>query len=276
MKPWETVGRARVPDGSEMVLARRGDEWVVRASGRVLMTSRTHGSEEALAELALQRVARPRAVLVGGLGLGYTLRAALDRLAPDARVVVAELVPELVEWNRGPVAALAGRPLDDPRVRLAVGDVADRIAEARGAFDAILLDVDNSPSSMVMAGNDRLYGDRGVRACRRALRTGGVLAVWSAGTDPRYLARLRRAGFEAEERIVPARGQAGVRHFLFLARAGAEPPRRPAGRRPPQAGRGSPRSGGRARAASTKKASSPIPGSELLQTHCSMRGPTMS
>ena len=155
MQPWETVDRAKVAGGTELVLARRGDEWVVRNDGRVLMSSRQHGSEDALAMLALERVVRPggaRTVLIGGLGLGYTLRATLDRVGPEARAVVAEISPELVAWNRGPVAHLAGRPLDDPRTRLQVGDVVARIAEATGAFDAILLDVDNSPSSMVLAG----------------------------------------------------------------------------------------------------------------------------
>ncbi len=225
MKPWETIDRARVPDGTELVLAHRDGEWVVRYAGRVLMSSRQHGSEDALAELALARVTSPRTVLVGGLGLGYTLRAALDRVPPDGRVVVAEISRELVQWNRGPVAHLAGRPLDDPRTRLQVGDVAARIAEARGAFDAILLDVDNSPSSMVLAGNDRLYGARGVAACRDALRAGGVLAVWSAGPDDAYRERLSRAGMEAEAVPVPARGTGGrgARHVLFLARRPAGP-----------------------------------------------------
>jgi spermidine synthase len=219
VKPWQTVDRAQAPDGTELVLARRGDEWVVRADGRVLMSSRVHGSEEALATLALDRVARPRTVLVGGLGLGFTLRAALDRLPADARAIVVELVPALAAWNRGPLAALAGRPLDDPRVRLQLGDVRARIAEARGAFDAILLDVDNGPAAVANAANDALYGDRGVRACRDALRQGGVLAVWSAGPDAAYRARLERAGFEVEAASVPARGAGagGVRHVVLLA-----------------------------------------------------------
>ncbi len=228
MLPWETVARAAGPDGAEWVLARRGDEWVVRVAGRVLMSSRQHGSEEALAGIALRRMAAARArkhaptVLVGGLGLGFTLRAALDRLPEDARVVVAELVPALVEWNRGPVAHLAGRPLDDPRTRLQQGDVLARIAEAKGAFDAILLDVDNGPSAVAHAANDRLYGDAGVRACRDALRQGGVLAVWSAGPDERYRARLEKAGLEVELETVPARGgtSKGARHVVFVATKG--------------------------------------------------------
>jgi spermidine synthase len=227
MLPWETVARAAGPDGAEWTLARRGDEWVVRVAGRALMSSRQHGSEEALAAEALARMSPARGqarrgsptVLVGGLGLGFTLRAALDRLPQGARVVVAELVPALVEWNRGPVAHVAGRPLDDPRTRLQQGDVLARIAEAKGAFDAILLDVDNGPSAVAHASNDRLYGDAGVRACRDALRQGGVLAVWSAGPDEGYRARLERAGLEVQVRSVPAREgtSRGARHVVFLA-----------------------------------------------------------
>ena len=236
MLAWETVERARAPDGTELALARRGDEWVVRAGGRVLMTSRLHGSEEALAALGLRRAARVGTVLLGGLGLGYTLRAALERAPADARVVVAELSPALAGWVRGPVAHLAGRPLEDPRVRLQTGDVFGRIAEAKGAFDAILLDVDNGPSALAHAANDRLYGSRGVAACRDALRAGGALAVWSAGPDERYLSRLERAGLEPRAEVVPARGGGGVRHVIFV---GVKPQReaRPA--------RGAPRGGGR-------------------------------
>lgn len=250
MLPWEIVDRTRVAGGTELVLARRGDEWVVRNDGRVLMSSRQHGSEDALASLALERVRRPggaRTVLVGGLGLGYTLRATLDRIGPDARAVVAEISTSLVAWNRGPVAHLAGRPLDDPRTRLQVGDVGERIAEANGAFDAILLDVDNSPSSMVLPENDRLYGPRGVRACARALSAGGVLAVWSAGPDATYLDRLESAGLTAKAITVPARGPGGggARHVVFLGVKERPTPRRPgtAGgpertrRSPPRAGR---------------------------------------
>jgi predicted membrane-bound spermidine synthase len=246
MQPWETVDSARVADGTELSLCRRGDEWVVRAGGRTLMSSRQHGSEDALAGLALARVSRPggaRTVLIGGLGLGYTLRATLDRIGPEARAVVAEISPELVAWNRGPLAHLAGSPLDDPRTRLQIGDVVARIAEANGAFDAILLDVDNSPSSMVLAGNDRLYGGKGVKACARALASGGVLAVWSAGPDDPYVEKLERAGLAARAVTVPARGPGGggARHVIFLGVKEAVSPRRPGRAGPPARSRPAPR-----------------------------------
>jgi len=239
MQPWETIGRTQAPDGTALALARRGQEWVIRYGARVLMSSRAHGSEDALAALALERARRRRTILIGGLGLGYTLRAALDRAPADARVVVAELVPEVVAWNRGPVAHLAGRPLDDPRVRIQFRDVAAVVAEARGAFDAILLDVDNAPGSPVLRGNDRLYGDAGVHICARALASGGVLAVWSAGPDDRYLERLQRAGLDARARPVAPLGTGGPgRHVIFLAAKGAVPRRsaapRPPGRRAPR------------------------------------------
>jgi spermidine synthase len=227
VKPWETVDRTRAPDGAELVLARRDDEWVVRVAGRTLMSSRVHGSEEALAAIALRGLAAPRAVLLGGLGMGFTLRAALDRLPSEARVVVVELVPGLVAWNRGPLAELAGRPLEDPRVRLQQGDVGARIAEAKGAYDAILLDVDNGPSALAHAGNSALYGDRGARACAGALRGGGALAVWSAGPDERYRQRLEAAGLAVVEEPVPARGAAGgVRHVVVVGRKTAGAARR--------------------------------------------------
>jgi spermidine synthase len=233
VKPWETVDRTRAPDGAELVLARRDGEWVVRVAGRTLMSSRVHGSEEALAAIALRGLtAPPRAVLVGGLGMGFTLRATLDRLPPEARVIVVELVPGLVAWNRGPLAELAGRPLEDPRVRLQQGDVGARIAEARAAYDAILLDVDNGPSALAHAANAGLYGERGARACAAALRGGGALAVWSAGPDERYRQRLTAAGLAVAEEPVPARGAAGgVRHVVVVGR------KAPAGRGPSSSAR---------------------------------------
>jgi spermidine synthase len=218
VKPWQTIEKAKAPDGTEMVLARRDEEWVVRYDGKVLMSSRQHGSEDALAALALDRAKRRQAVLVGGLGLGFTVRAALDRLPTDAKVVVAELTPALLDWNRRLVGTLAGRPLDDPRTHVHVGDAVQRIQEAKGAYDAILLDIDNGPGSMVHEANHRLYGPAGIARCREALRDGGCLAVWSAHHDERYLDRLQRGGFDAEAKIVPARGAlGGLKHVIFLA-----------------------------------------------------------
>ena len=220
MLTWEIIDQARAPDGTELVLARRGSkncEWVVRAAGHVLMSSRAHGSEETLARYALERVKAPRAVLIGGLGLGFTLRAALDALPVDSRVIMAELVPELVEWNRRHVGDLAGRPLDDPRCQVRIGDVFDAITASSAATDLILLDVDNGPSALAHSRNSRLYSEAGVRACWAALRPGGVLALWSAGHDARYADILGRAGFHVEVKTVAARPGSGARDILVLA-----------------------------------------------------------
>jgi len=216
--PWETVATTPVPDGGDLVLARRGTEWAIRVGGRILMTSRSHGSEVALADLALAKLERRRSVMLGGLGLGYSLRAVLDRMPVDGKVVLVELSQAVVDWNRGPVAHLAGRPLDDPRVRLQVDDVARRIREASGAYDAILLDVDNGAAPIVKAANASLYSNKGVLACKGALAQGGVLAVWSAGPDERYLELLQRHFDVAEARPVKAHGPGTPRHVIFLAR----------------------------------------------------------
>lgn len=199
------------------MLARRGDEWEVRAGRATLMTSRSHGSEEALVRLALEANPGARAVLVGGLGLGYSLRAALDLLPPAGRVVVAELSEALVGWNRTHVAFLAGRPLDDPRAEVHPGDVRERIEGVREAWDAVALDVDNGPSAFVQDANAWLYGPAGVAACHAALRPGGALTVWSLAPDEAYLRRVRQAGFEAEVRPVRARPGGGKKHFVFVA-----------------------------------------------------------
>jgi spermidine synthase len=216
--PWETLGRERAPDGGELVLYRRGGEFVIRVDGRELMSSRAHGSEEEMATRACTGLAAGARVLVGGLGLGYTLRAALDALPAAADVVVAEVVPAVVEWNRGPLAPLAGRPLDDARVRVHAGDVAQAM---RGGtrFDAILLDVDNGPVALTRKANHVLYSPTGLMTARAALRPRGQLAVWSAHRDDRFVTRLRKAGFSVEVADVPARGRAGgPLHTLFLAK----------------------------------------------------------
>jgi spermidine synthase len=218
MKPWQTVATAKAPDGAELTLARRDDEWVVRAAGRTLMSSRQHASEEALATLALDRSSRRRRVLVGGLGFGYTLRAVLDRVPVDATVEVAELVPAMIAWNREHLSALAGRPLDDRRVVLSEGSVKRRLRAARGRYDVILLDVDNGPAAVAHEENDSLYGVAGVAHCHAALAEDGVLGVWSAAPDPRFVNRLGQNGFSAEAVEVGGRGAGGggPRHVIFL------------------------------------------------------------
>ena len=221
MKPWELLAETRTPDGSLMTLTRRDREYVILANGKSLMSSRMHGSEEAMATLACARaraLERP-SVLIGGLGMGFTLRATLDLLPPGAKVVVAELVPAVVEWNRGVLGPLAAHPLRDRRVRVGVGDVAAAIDAACARFDAILLDVDNGPDAFTATDNAGLYGDRGLASARRALRPDGTLAVWSAWEDRKFEQRLRFAGFRVEVQRVRGRlKKGGPHHTIFLAR----------------------------------------------------------
>lgn len=220
MIPWILLDSARIPDGrEELRLKRRGDEFSIMLGANELMNSRLSGSEEALARLACAKtVGRPRpGVLIGGLGMGFTLRAALADLPPDAKVTVAELVPAVVAWARGPMAELFAGCLDDARVDVREADVADLIAAARGVYDAILLDVDNGPDGLSRSANDRLYSLAGLAGARAALKPGGVLAVWSAHPDAGFAARLRKAGFEVEEVHTRARGKRGARHVIWLA-----------------------------------------------------------
>jgi spermidine synthase len=225
MIAWELIDRAQVPGGTQQLeLHRRGQEWSIRVDGQELMNSRQHGSEETLAELACAAIAdqpEPR-VLIGGLGMGFSLAAALRTLGPRAQLTVAELVPAVVTWNRGSLAALAGNPLADPRVQIEQGDVGMLIAAARARYDAIVLDVDNGPAGLTRSENDRLYGNAGLRAALHALRSRGVLAVWSAAPAPAFTRRLRSAGFDVEEHGARARGaRGGARHVLWIARAPA-------------------------------------------------------
>lgn len=218
MQPFETIARARTPDGSELTLVRRGDEWVVRVGGTTLMSSRQHDSEQSLASEALSAVPGARTVLVGGLGLGFTLRAVLDRVGAATRVTIAELVPELVEWNREHLSTLSGNALSDARCEVVVDDVLRVLERRRAAFDAILLDVDNGPVALTQGENRLLYSERGARACHAALSSGGVLAVWSAGPSADYERRLRAGGFVVEARRVAARRGAGAQHVVFMGR----------------------------------------------------------
>jgi spermidine synthase len=216
----ELLDVAQVPGGEELKLFRRGGDFMISLGRNELMTSRTSGSEEALATLTCERIAGAKAphVLVGGYGMGFTLRAALGVLGRDATVTVAELVPEIFAWARGPMQEMTGASLADKRVRLVEGDVAEQIRDARQGYDAILLDVDNGPDGLTREGNDGLYSPQGLEAAKAALRPGGVLAVWSAAPDAAFTRRLGKAGFAVEEVVVRARSNGkGPRHVIWLA-----------------------------------------------------------
>ncbi len=219
MRHSEVLGQTVTANGTVLKLARRDNEYIIFANGKNLMSSRMHGSEEALATLACRRVRsleHPR-VLIGGLGMGFTLRATLDLLPPDAMVVVAEMVPAVVEWNRGPLGPLAGHPLEDKRVRIEMVDVAVTLRSGHGKFDAVLLDVDNGPTAFTASDNAWLYDDRGIAAARTALKMDGVLAVWSAQDDRKFEKRLRNGKFAVQvERVRGRLKKGGPHHTIFL------------------------------------------------------------
>jgi len=219
--PWIHHGTAKVPGGeAELRLKQRGAEFSIMLGTAELMNSRLSGSEEALARLSIAKLNGRKAprMLIGGLGMGFTLRAALAELGPHARVTVAELVPEVVAWARGPMAQIFGDCLDDPRVTIHEGDVGALMRASPATFDAILLDVDNGPEGMSRRANDALYDPRGLSQARDALTPGGVLSVWSQGPEPRFTKRLTMAGFAVEEAKVKANaGRRGARHVIWLA-----------------------------------------------------------
>jgi len=223
MIPWEHLDSASVPgDGVDLRLMRRGTEYSIMAGPIELMNSRLSGSEEAMATLAFDRIGQRHGarILIGGLGMGFTLRAALAAFAADATVVVAELVPAVVTWARGPLGGLHGDSLDDPRVTIRLGDVGAEIRAADGFYDAILLDVDNGPGGLSRKGNDSLYDQAGLAAARRALRPGGVLEVWSSTRDSAFTKRLQRAGYAVEEVGVRAHKGRGARHVVWVGTRG--------------------------------------------------------
>ena len=206
-----------------MTLSQRGDEFSIRVGRDELMNSRSHGSEEALAEITVSRLTaeNPPRILIGGLGMGYTLAAALRVLTAGSEIDVAEIVPAVVAWNRGPLSALAGHPLRDPRVRVLEGDVCELIRSPERPWDAIVLDVDNGPESFTRGGNDWLYARSGLGAIREALAPRGILSVWSAGPDRRFVEKLRHVGFDVDEIPVRAHGHSrasGARHTVWVAR----------------------------------------------------------
>ena len=221
MNAWELLGETRTPDGSDMSLTARAGEFVIRVSGKTLMSSRQHGSEEVLAEAACKglRTSHEARVLVGGLGMGFTVRATLDLLAPGATVTVAELVPAVVDWNRGPLGPLADHPLADDRTKVRVEDVSITLREHVNHFNAILLDVDNGPTAFTTDANNALYENDGVAAAHAALKHDGTLAVWSAWDDRKFEHRLRFHGFDLE--VVTARSRSkkgGAHHVIFVGR----------------------------------------------------------
>jgi spermidine synthase len=221
MIPWLQVDTARVPGADvELRLMRRGAEFSMMLGHNELMNSRLSGSEEALATLACRRIEAVKhpSLLIGGLGMGFTLRAALAVLGPDARITVAELVPAVIAWARGPMASIFADSLDDPRTRILSADVIEVIQSHPSAFDAILLDVDNGPEGLIRKANDALYDSKGLQAVRRALRQGGVLAIWSSGPHPLFSKRLRDAGFDVDEVAVRATAKRrGARHVIWFA-----------------------------------------------------------
>jgi spermidine synthase len=217
----QLLGETLTPDGTDLKLTRRDNEYIILANGKSLMSSGMYGSEEALATFACRRARtlEQPCVLIGGLGMGFTLRKTLDFLPPDALVVVAELVPAVVEWNRGPLGPLAGHPLKDKRVRIEIGDVAVTLKSGPGKFDAVLLDVDNGPTALTASDNAWLYDDRGIATALDALKMDGVLAVWSAREDRKFEQRLRYGGFAVQvERVRGRLKKGGPHHTIFLGR----------------------------------------------------------
>ncbi|GFM27998.1 spermidine synthase [Novosphingobium sp. PY1] len=218
----ELIGTAQVPGGELLELYRHDRDFMIVLGHNELMSTRKWGSEEALAVQAIERIDHVRQphLLIGGYGMGFTLRAALRLLPADGRVTVVELVPEIIEWARGPMAELAAGCLDDPRVNLVQADVAPIIAGSEGEYDAILLDVDNGPDGLVRADNDVIYTSSGLRAAKAALAPGGVLAIWSAGADPAFTRRLQKARFDVDEVKVAARSNGkGAKHVIWFAKA---------------------------------------------------------
>lgn len=215
------LGRVRIPgDGTTLRLSKQGDAYTIWVQDAELMTSLVHNSEDHLAKLVCARLAHlpEAAILIGGLGMGYTMAAALKELGPKGRVVVAELMPAVVEWNRGPLAHLAGRPLDDPRGSVRIQDVALSLQTELAEYDGILLDVDNGPAGLTRDSNNWLYSQEGLASAYTALRPGGVLAVWSATPDKTFGMRLRKAGFEVEEALVDSSDRdRDEQHTIFLA-----------------------------------------------------------
>lgn len=221
MRHWTQLGEAPIPDtGQSLFLYQGKDDFYIKVSGgHELMSTRKHGSEDALGSLPCKRLKNPGSarVLIGGLGMGFTLAAVLAEVGSKAEVTVAELIPEVVDWNRGPLGERSGNPLDDPRTKIYIGDVAELLRHSHACFDVIALDVDNGPEGLTKRANDWLYSMQGIIAAQNALTPTGMLAYWSAGPDPAFHERLRHCGFLIEEITVFAHGKKGARHTIWLA-----------------------------------------------------------
>ena len=219
MKPWTIVGEALSPDGTRLELVEHDGEYIIKADDLPLMSTRMHFSEVELARIVCKKLKPGAKVMIGGLGLGYTLRSALNLLPKDGKAVQVELVPEVIDWNKGVLAPFANHPLDDKRTVLEQQDVMKIIRGARNEYDAIMLDVDNGPSPLVSEKNAWLYTDHGLQAIRSALKNGGQVAIWSADEEPRFPSRMRRNGFRPETHHIQAhKGKGGIRHVIFAGR----------------------------------------------------------
>ncbi len=221
MRHWTQVGEAPIPDTDQTLYLFQGkDDFFIKVSGGYeLMSTRKHASEDALGSLPCKRLKQPETaqVLIGGLGMGFTLAAVLAVVGSRAEVTVAELIPEVVDWNRGPLGEHSGKPLEDPRTRIHLGDVAKLLRQSCACFDVIALDVDNGPEGLTKKANDWLYSMPGIAAAQTALKSTGILAYWSADPDQAFHDRLRCSGFMVEEVRVYAHGNKGARHTIWLA-----------------------------------------------------------
>jgi spermidine synthase len=223
MHPWTKIDTAQIPNnGGELTLSQRGDEFSIKISGKrgELMNSRVYNSEKALSQLGCAHI-KPHLdahILVGGLGMGYTLSAALKAVNSDSQVTVAELIPEVVQWNKGPLGHCAGNPLQDPRTKIYIGDVKELLVSAQPTFDAILLDVDNGPKGLTHTDNNWIYSEEGLKDIYDSLQPNGMLAIWSAGPDYLFTVRLKKIGFRVDTRSVQASPKKRSQHTIFLAK----------------------------------------------------------
>ena len=219
MKPWNTVGEAMSPDGTRLELVEHDGEYIIKADDLPLMSTRMHFSEMELARLVCTKLKSNAKVMIGGLGLGYTLRSALDLIPKDGVVVQVELVPEVIEWNKGPLGPFNNHPLKDTRTKIVQDDISKVIRQSQNNYDSIMLDVDNGPSTLVNERNAWMYTNQGLQSIRNALKNKGKVAIWSANDEPRFISHMKRNGFLAEKHHIQAhKGKGGIRHVIFTGR----------------------------------------------------------